>query len=125
MLSAISLMIGILCILFILAGFIIPSGKIIIIEALAVIQITYFSILHYEKIPTSYIGFKNLIFSSGFNMISSTSSDNRQILNVFQLLGFNMNMALNYNISFIILFCLPLCIVVGGYAILKIFYQNK
>lgn len=48
-------------------GLFIPSGKLIIVEALAVIQISYFSILQFSKIPPTYVGLKNLIISNGFN----------------------------------------------------------
>jgi hypothetical protein len=48
-------------------GFFMPFGKLIILESLAVIQISYFGIMQFEKIPPTFIGLKNLIYSNGYN----------------------------------------------------------
>jgi hypothetical protein len=48
-------------------GMFLPFGKLIILEALAVVQISFFTILQFEKIPPTFVGLKNLLFSNGFN----------------------------------------------------------
>jgi hypothetical protein len=65
-----------------------PGGKLIVVEALAVIQITYFSILQFQKIPPTFIGFKALIFSNGYNipnLIPDNNAQNSQ--SVYRLMG--------------------------------------
>jgi hypothetical protein len=49
-------------------GFLMPVGKLIILEALAVIQITYFSIQQLKQIPMTFYGFKSLTYSNGYNL---------------------------------------------------------
>lgn len=65
--SGLSNFIGSMSIILAFLGLFIPSGKLIIVEALAVIQISYFSVLQFQKIPPTYTGFKNLVISNGFN----------------------------------------------------------
>jgi len=59
--------VGILALFMLFLGFCVPAGKLVILEALAVVQITFFSILQFEKAPPTFAGFKNLIFSNGYN----------------------------------------------------------
>jgi hypothetical protein len=59
--------VGMICLAFAFIGLCVPAGKLIVIEALAVVQLTFFSVLQFDKIPPTFIGFKNLIYSSGYN----------------------------------------------------------
>lgn len=76
---------------FVVIGWMLPSGKLIVIEALAVIQIAYFSIFQFNKIPPTYIGLKNLIFSNGYNDLSLLISQQNNLLNgnIFTIMGIN------------------------------------
>lgn len=67
MVNYISQSIGYLALFMAFIGFFMPFGKLIIIEALAVIQISFFGILQFKNIPSSYFGLKNLIYSNGYN----------------------------------------------------------
>jgi hypothetical protein len=86
--GSVSSVVGVLAILLAFLGLCIPSGKLILVEALAVIQISYFSVLQFQKIPPTYAGLKNLIISNGYNyqcFISSSQSSSPQ--NVYKILG--------------------------------------
>jgi hypothetical protein len=121
-----SMILGYLSILFIILGFIGPAGKLIVVEALAVIQITYFSILQFDKIPPTFIGFKNLILSNGYNDPDIFGQPNSQRnMNVYKLMGLNENILSNYNISFVILFILPFIIGFLGVIICKYLPTKK
>ena len=50
-----------------LIGLCAPAGKLIILEGLSVVQVTFFSIIMFNKIPPSYLGFKGLILANGIN----------------------------------------------------------
>jgi hypothetical protein len=58
---------------FLLLGLVSPVGKIIVVEALAVIQLGFFTVLQFDKIPPTFIGFKRLLPSSGINDIGLTT----------------------------------------------------
>jgi hypothetical protein len=49
-----SLFIGFLSLLFMLVGFFTPAGKLIVVEALAVVQMGYFSLIQLDVIPPTY-----------------------------------------------------------------------
>jgi hypothetical protein len=59
--------IGLFTLVLAFIGMFAPVGKILIIEAVAVVQISFFSVLQYQKIPPTFVGFKNLILSNGYN----------------------------------------------------------
>lgn len=59
---------------FLLLGLVSPVGKIIVVEALAVIQLGFFTVLQFDKIPPTFIGFKCLLPSSGINDIGLATS---------------------------------------------------
>ena len=59
--------IGYLALAFTFLGLLSPVGKLIVVEALIVIQLSFFSILQFQKFPVTFIGLKNLIFSNGYN----------------------------------------------------------
>ena len=67
--------IGYLALFMAFIGFFMPFGKLIIVEALAVIQISFFAILQFKSIPPSYFGLKNLIYSNGYNDQNLVSVD--------------------------------------------------
>lgn len=78
---------SVLSLLMMFAGLCIPVGKLIILEALAVVQLTYFSILMFEKIPPTFIGFKALMISNGYNDQNIFFKKNPTSLSVYRLLG--------------------------------------
>lgn len=51
---------------FLLIGFLSPIGKLIIMECLAVIQISFFSLMQLDLMPITYEELKYLIYSSGY-----------------------------------------------------------
>ncbi len=55
-------------------GMCMPVGKLIILEALSVVQISYFSLFQFSKLPPTFIGLKSLLFSNGYNSPSIFSS---------------------------------------------------
>jgi hypothetical protein len=59
--------IGYLALAFTFLGLLSHVGKLIVVEALIVIQLSFFSILQFQKFPVTFIGFQNLIFSNGYN----------------------------------------------------------
>jgi NADH:ubiquinone oxidoreductase subunit 6 (subunit J) len=86
-----------------------------------VIQLSYFSILQFSKIPPTFIGFRNLILANGYNdipLLKSSSSINNQA--VYTLIGVNKSLLSNYNVMFGFLFILPLLVGLIGCIILKI-----
>lgn len=115
--GSVSSAIGFLAIFLAFLGLCIPSGKLIIIEALAVIQISYFSVLQFQKIPPTYAGLKNLIISNGYNyqgFFSSLQSSSPQ--NVYKILGLQPSALSNFNIALIAFIALP--VLVGGIGLL-------
>lgn len=77
------------------------------------VQLAYFSILQFPTLPPTYLSFRSLIISNGFNspsLFPSQSNDH----STFTLLGLYPSLLSNYNISFIILVLLPfLCGLIG------------
>jgi hypothetical protein len=91
-----------------------------------VIQISFFSILQFEKIPPTFVGLKNLIFSNGYNdpnMFSSSQS--REIQSVFTLMGIKLNALSNFNLSLVLLVIIPAVIGLTGVIFAKIKYRNQ
>ena len=106
--SAMSAFIGYIAMVFAFVGLLSPVGKLIIVEALAVVQLTFFSIIQFRKIPPTFIGLKNLILSSGYNdpnLFDSPIIQKDQT--VFKLIGLDQSVFLNFNISFILFIGLP------------------
>ena len=106
--STISAFLGYASMIFALLGLMSPVGKLIVVEALVVIQLSFFSILLFRKIPITFIGFRNLIFSNGYNdpnLFESPIIQKDQT--IFKLMGLDLCVFLNYNISFIVFFGLP------------------
>ena len=72
--SAVCSGVGFMAFAMVMIGFLVPAGKLIMLEGLAVTQIAFFSVLQFQKIPPTFIGLKNLIFSNGYNDGSLLSS---------------------------------------------------
>ncbi len=123
MIGSVSSAVGILAILLAFLGLCIPSGKLIIVEALAVIQISYFSVLQFQKIPPTYAGLKNLIISNGYNDENLIESSQVSSQNAYKLLGIQTNALSNFNISMIIFIALPA--LVGGIGLLVTKFLTK
>jgi hypothetical protein len=100
-------------------GLIMPIGKPIVIEALAVVQITYFSLIQFKKIPPTFIGLKSLIYSSGYNDQNILSANNYQKPDVFSIIGMDTSILSNCNISLLLLFIVPVCVGLTGFLIIK------
>ncbi len=106
--SAMSAVLGYTAMIFAFLGLLCPVGKLIVVEALVVIQLGFFSILQFKKIPPTFIGFKNLIFSNGYNdpnLFNSSIVQKDQT--VFKLMGLDHSLFLNFNVSFVLFFWLP------------------
>lgn len=69
-----STVLGYTSFVFMLCGLITPVGKLIVVEALAVIQLGFFTVLQFDKITPTFIGLKNLLPSNGFNDVDIVTS---------------------------------------------------
>ena len=121
--SGLSTFVGALGVLFAFLGLVIPSGKLIIIEALGVIQLSYFSVLQFQKIPPTYIGFKNLIISNGLNDQQFVSESGSTAHNIYKLMGLETSALSNFNVSLMLFIFMPALI--GGIGLLVIKYTSK
>ena len=118
--------IGYLSMIFLFVGFVVPAGKLIVVEALAVIQITFFSVLQFKNIPPTYIGFKELVLSSGCNIPSLVQSSTTNFeQSIYGLMGLSDNVLSNYNISFILLFLIPAILSMIGFFISRHIMKKK
>jgi hypothetical protein len=116
-----SAFLGYIAMIFAFLGLLCPVGKIIVEEALVVIQLSFFSILQFKKIPPTFIGFRNLIFSNGYNDpilfgVPIIQKDQE----IFTLMGLDQSVFVNYNLSFVLFFCIPLTIGLIGTLIFTI-----
>lgn len=68
LLSSLSSAFGFMSLLMLILGCCVPFGKLIMLEALAVVQISYFSLMQFKRILPTFIGLKNLLFSNGYNL---------------------------------------------------------
>ena len=112
-----SRIIGVLSLIFGVLGFIVPAGKLIVLETLAVIQISYFSLLEFEKIPPTFAGLKSLHMSNGYNDLNLFSSESRIRQDIFRIMGFETVALENYNLSFIVFVMLPMLVGLVGYMV--------
>ncbi len=118
--SSIAQAIGFLALFMAFISFFMPFGKLIVIEALAVIQISFFTIMQFKKIPPTFVGFKNLIYSNGYNdqnMFAESRSNGIQ--NIFALMGLNLNLLSNFNISLAVFVILPAVVGLTAISIIK------
>ena len=65
--ASLSTVVGFLALLMLVLGCLVPAGKVIILEALVVVQIVFFSLLQFDKLPLTFLGLKNLALSNGYN----------------------------------------------------------
>lgn len=101
-------------------GFLFPIGKLIVLECLAVIQLSFFSILQFDKIAPTFIGLKRLIVSSGYNDPNiSLNLEARKEIDASMLMGLTNNFVSNYNISFLLFFVVPLLIGLVGWLLTR------
>jgi hypothetical protein len=114
--------IGLIALMMAFIGMFVPTGKIIIIEALAVLQLTFFSVLQYSKIPPTFIGFKDLILSNGYND-QNIVSINQQGQNIYKLMGINIIALSNYNIGLVLFVVMPSLI--GGIGLIVNKFVSK
>jgi hypothetical protein len=70
LIDAFSNIVGYFAFIMMVLGFIMPVGKLVIVEALAVVQIGYFSIFQFQKVPLTFLPLKNLKMSNGYNDLS-------------------------------------------------------
>lgn len=68
--EAFSNIVGYFAFIMAVLGFIMPVGKLVIVEALAIVQIGYFSIFQFQKVPLTFLPLKNLKISNGYNDLS-------------------------------------------------------
>ena len=117
--STLSLMVGLMALMMLALGCCVPVGKLIVLECLAVVQISYFSLMQFEKIPPTFIGLKNLMFSNGYNNASMFGQANQGVQDVYRLMGIQRSVISNDNISLIVFVILPILIGLIGYLISK------
>ena len=83
-----SLVVGLMALTMMVLGCCVPVGKLIVLECLAVIQLSYFSLMQFQKIPPTFIGLKNLIFSNGYNDASIFGQVSQDVVqDVYKLMG--------------------------------------
>ncbi len=115
--SAVSTGVGFMAFSMLLMGFFVPAGKLIMLEATAVTQIAFFSVLQFPKVPPTFIGLKNLIFSNGYNdgslLPESVSAPKDQT--IYKLMGLQSGVLSNFNIDLVLLVILPALIGSVGY----------
>lgn len=61
---------------FMLVGFMMPVGKLIVVECLAVVQVGFFSVLQLEIVPVTYYDLKYLVYSTGYFDMSTIVTTN-------------------------------------------------
>ncbi len=97
-----------------------PVGKLIIVEALAVVQIGYFSILQFQKVPLTFLPLKNLKMSNGYNDLSLVPFQlNGPSQNTFQILGMKSETLSNFNLSMALFVLSPIIVGIIGTLINK------
>ena len=118
---------GVIALVMLILGFCVPSGKIIILEGLVVVQMGYFSILQFEKMPPTYIGLKSLGLSNGYNdnnMFSGEAQTRTSSSGVYEMMGLKSNFLSNYNLSLILFMMIPTIVGLIGYLVTKNLLQN-
>ena len=112
-----TLVFGLILLVFIFLGFFFPQGKLSIIFMVIPAQITYFTVFQYDQIPLTLSGFDNLQYSNGFNQITSLT-DSVQTFSTIKLK--NDEMFTNYNLTFLILCMVPFTLGLISYLIVKL-----
>lgn len=112
--------VGFFSLLMAFMGCCVPGGKLILLEALAVVQIGFFSVLQFKKIPPTFVGFQNLVYSNGYNIqgfLSPSGGVSEQ--NIYKLMGLDQSILSNFNLSFVIFVITPALIGSLGLLITK------
>lgn len=121
--------VGLIAMGFIIIGCVVPGGKVVLVEALAVVQVAYFSlVLGFDKIPPTYTGLRWLGLGSGFNdwrvwgegwgKDIGVNEDNG--VTVAKVLGVNVDsMIESYNLTFIVLVGVPIVVGLIGLLVSK------
>lgn len=117
--STLSLVVGLMALMMLVLGCCVPVGKLIVLECLAVVQISYFSLMQFKKIPPTFIGLKNLMFSNGYNEANMFGQASQGVQDVYRLMGMQRSVISNDNISLVVFVILPILIVLIGYLISK------
>ena len=127
LISTLSLVVGLMAFMMMVLGCCVPVGKLIVLEALAVVQISYFSLMQFKKIPPTFIGLKNLMFSNGYNVagIFGSSTNQQSFQDVYKLMGMERSALSNDNISLMVFVILPLVIGLIGYLITKLITKTE
>ena len=112
-----TLVFGLILLVFIFLGFFFPQGKLSIIFMVIPVQITYFTVFQYDQIPLTLSGFDNLQYSNGFNQITSLT-DSVQTFSIIKLRSDEM--FTNYNLTFLILCMVPFTLGLISYLIVKL-----
>jgi hypothetical protein len=115
--SNLSTVIGIIVMIVLFAGFLVPVGKLQMSFVVQVCQIVYFSVFQFDQIPLTMSGFGDLSYSNGLNSLASQNDVNSNFPR-FKLRSDLM--FANYNLSFLILCMLPLGIGLISLLVLKL-----
>jgi hypothetical protein len=109
--------VGFMAFAMVLIGFFVPAGKLIMLEGLAVTQIAFFSVLQFQKVPPTFVGLKNLIFSNGYNdgSLLNGSSSGLKDESIYKLMGLQSEVLSNFNIGLALFVIAPALIGGIGY----------
>ena len=83
------------------------------------IQIGYFSLLQFDRIPPTFAGLKSLNMCNGFNDLSLFSSSNQIKQNIFKVIGLKTIALSNYNITLVLFVFIPAAIGIIGFLVTK------
>ena len=123
--STLSLVVGLMALMMMILGCCVPVGKLIVLECLAVVQLSYFSLMQFKKIPPTFIGLKDLMFSNGYNDASMFGSVSQGVQDVYKLMGMQRSVISNDNISLVLFVIIPVVIGLIGHLISKCISINK
>jgi hypothetical protein len=79
--------------------------------------------MQFQKIPPTFVGFKNLIYSNGYNDQEMFASAQKGVQNVFTLMGVKSNMLSNFNISLAVFVVMPAIVGLTGVLINKLTHK--
>jgi hypothetical protein len=112
---------GISCIVFILG---LISSRLMAIEMIFVVQITYVGLSNLDKLETLMYPFINLWPVNGFNKIPLFNSSNKDIPTRISVIGFKAYFLENFNVN-VILIILPFLVGVGLLIISRVTKDHK
>ncbi len=76
--------------------------------------------MQFQKIPPTFLGFKNLIYSNGYNDPTLFTNSSKGIQNVYTLMGLKLDLLSNFNISLVVFVILPVIVGLTGVLIIKL-----